>query len=487
MQKLPDFFKELWKRKVVQFGAIYVGASWLLLQAAIAIETTAKLPDWLDQVVLVFLVLGFPLTLLLAWAQDTTVSKTSTSPIPPTNQDTKPGIAVLPFVNMSDDKENEYFADGMTEDIITGLSFSQHLSVKSRTSTFSYKGTSPDIREVGKTLGVEYVAEGSVRPMGKRIRITVQLIEAASGNHIWAEKYDRPTDALFDVQDEVIDAITSALGANLTKAEANRARKLKPSSLSAWQVVQKALLLGFGHKDASYSNLLGDNINAVRKTAQNEPDYAYAHSLLAWLLNMKVTNGVSDNWRVDLEEAKEHMQHGLSLAPNDPFNLNLCAAALGYVGKNDRAEELCLKALQINPNFPDVYFTLSQVHAYEGRFEKAEEALDTLEAMAPNGIASVFAPWYRAISKSMQGDHKQAEKLLRHVYEIAPNYHLPYIFMAISLDALGRRDEAKEAIVKMLELQPKITVKRISSNIGAHPDPEEGKRRIQVLGELWPC
>ncbi len=393
MQQLPDFFKELWKRKVVQFGAIYVGAAWLVLQAAIAIENTAKLPDWLDQTVLVFLVLGFPLVVLLAWAQDTTISNANSSPASPTDKGKKPGIAVLPFVNMSDDQENEYFADGMTEDIITGLSFSQHLSVKSRTSTFSYKGTSPDIREVGKTLGVAYVAEGSVRPMGDRIRITVQLIEAASGNHIWAEKYDRPTDALFDVQDEVIDAITSALGAGLTKAEANLARKLKPGSLSAWQVVQKALLLEFGYQEGKYGSYLDDTIKAVREAAHKEPDYAYAHSLLAWLLNMKVTNGVSNNRRADLEEAKNHLRYGLSLAPEDPFNINLCAAALGYVGKNERAEKLCLKALHINPNFPDVYFTLAQVYAYVGRFEEAEEALDTLETMAPNGLSSLYAPW----------------------------------------------------------------------------------------------
>ncbi|PHS22936.1 MAG: hypothetical protein COA85_10610 [Robiginitomaculum sp.] len=481
MQKIPDFFKELWTRKVVQFGTIYVGASWLVLQAAIAIETTAKLPDWLDQTVLVFLTLGFPLVVLLAWAQDTTINIAGSSPSPQTNKNKKPGIAVLPFINMSDDKENEYFADGMTEDIITGLSFSQHLSVKSRTSTFSYKGTSPDIREVGRALGVDYVAEGSVRPMGERIRITVQLIEAQSGNHIWAEKYDRPADALFDVQDEVIDAITSALGASLTKAEATRARLLKPGSLSAWQVVQKALL--FSAKKGNFNN---DAIDELRNITQKEPDYAYAQSLLAWLLNSRVVNGVSDNWQADLEEAKEHLQHGLSLAPEDPFNLNLCAAALGYVGKNERSEELCQIALQINPNFPDVYFTLAQVYAYTGRFEKAEKALDTLEAMAPNGVSSLYAPWYRAISKSMQGDHKQAEKLLLQVNEIAPNYHIPYIFMAISLDALGRPDEAREAIRKTLELQPDVTVESIAANIGAHPAPKEGQRRIEVLKELWP-
>ncbi len=483
MQKISEFFKELWKRKVVQFGIIYVGASWLVLQAAIAIESTAKLPDWLDQVVLVFLVLGLPLALLLAWAQDTNASKEkNTTPVAKTiAKDEKPSIAVLPFVNMSDDKENEYFADGMTEDIITGLSLSQHLSVKSRTSTFSYKSTSPDIREIGRALGVAYVAEGSVRPMGKRIRITVQLIEAETGNHVWAEKYDRPNEALFDVQDEVLDAITSALGASLSKAETDRARKLKPGSLSAWQVVQKALLLG-----AKKGIFQDDDIHDVRDITLKEPDYAYAHSLLAWLLNSRVVNGVSDDPAADFKEAGGHLKNGLALAPNDPFNLNLCAATFGYAAKFERAEKLCHRALQINPNFSDVYFTLAQIYTNSNQFPEADKALDTLEAMAPNSLASSYAPWYRAILRSVQERHREAIPLLQYTNDFAPHYHSPYIFLALSLEELGRTEEAKAAIKHAVELAPKITVQSMSPFIGTHPDPEEGKKRIQILGELWP-
>ena len=135
----------------------------------------------------------------------------------------KPSIAVLPFVNMSDDKSQEYFADGMTEDIITGLSCDSRLFVIARNSTFAYKGQSPDIRTVGKELGVRYVLEGSIRPIGDRLRITVQLIETTSGAHVWADKIDRPVAELFDVMDEVVDGLVTALCANLGVAEAKRA------------------------------------------------------------------------------------------------------------------------------------------------------------------------------------------------------------------------------------------------------------------------
>ena len=139
----------------------------------------------------------------------------------------KPSIAVLPFINMSDDKEKEYLADGMTEDILTGLSCDSRLFVIARNSTFAYKGQSPDIRTVGKELGVRYVLEGSIRPVAKRLRITVQLIETDTGSHVWADKIDRPLAEIFDIQDEVVDSLVSALCANLGVAEGKRAARLR--------------------------------------------------------------------------------------------------------------------------------------------------------------------------------------------------------------------------------------------------------------------
>ncbi len=148
-----------------------------------------------------------------------------------------PSIAVLPFENMSDDSEQAFLADGMTEDIITGLAAMPRLTVTARNSTFAYKGQSPDIRDVGRDLGVRYVLEGSVRRVNEKIRVTAQLIEAESGNHLWADKYDRLYADIFDVQDEVVSDIAGALSLQITQAEVARARTVPPSNLAAWELV----------------------------------------------------------------------------------------------------------------------------------------------------------------------------------------------------------------------------------------------------------
>ncbi len=155
----------------------------------------------------------------------------------------KPSIAVLPFVNMSDDKSQEYFADGMTEDIITGLSCDSRLFVIARNSTFAYKGQSPDIRTVGKELGVRYVLEGSIRPIGDRLRITVQLIDTASGAHVWADRIDRPVAEIFAIMDEVVDGLVTALCSNLGVAESHRAARQRPEDLQAWALCAQAEVL----------------------------------------------------------------------------------------------------------------------------------------------------------------------------------------------------------------------------------------------------
>jgi TolB-like protein len=153
----------------------------------------------------------------------------------------RPSIAVLPFDNLSGDPEQEYFADGMTEDIITSLSRFRSLSVTARNSTFSYKGKSPDVREIARDLGVRYVLEGSVRRGGERVRITGQLVDASTGNHLWAERYDRELEDIFAVQDEVTEAIVAAIAPEIDDVERERAQRSPPESLDAWGLYQRGL------------------------------------------------------------------------------------------------------------------------------------------------------------------------------------------------------------------------------------------------------
>ncbi|MGK2942230.1 MAG: hypothetical protein ACSLFJ_11210 [Immundisolibacter sp.] len=259
----------------------------------------------------------------------------------------KPSIAVLPFVNMSDDKTQEYFADGMTEDIITGLSCDSRLFVTARNSTFVYKGKPVDIRAVGKELGVRYVLEGSIRPVGERLRITMQLIETASGNHIWADKIDRPTADIFEVMDEVVDSLVIALCANLGVAEAKRAQRQRPEDLQAWALcVQAEVLLSTQPSVES----LGEAARLARRAADIEPGYAVSWALLSRQTSLQIAWGLSTDLRRDSETSLALIDKALSLAPNDPTVLGYCGYAAIWAGQAAQAMNYLERSLAINSN-----------------------------------------------------------------------------------------------------------------------------------------
>ncbi len=246
---MKKLFAELHRRNVFRVAGIYALVSWLLAQAAVLVEAPLALPAWFDTLVLILLLLGFPLALVLGWAFDLTpdgVKRAQPSPAMQPGTDTsqpspsavveeksgtdavgdaaiaaasapsqraivRPGVAVLPLANMSTDLEIEHLADGLTEDLITLLSANRHLSVAARTSSFAYKGQRADIRAVGEALGALYVVEGSVRKTGQDVRVTIQFIEARSGSHIWAKKFDEPLAALYNSSDHLIERIAGAL------------------------------------------------------------------------------------------------------------------------------------------------------------------------------------------------------------------------------------------------------------------------------------
>ncbi len=267
----------------------------------------------------------------------------------------KPSIAVLPFVNMSDDKSQEYFADGMTEDIITGLSCDSRLFVIARNSTFAYKGQSPDIRAVGKELGVRYVLEGSIRPVGDRLRITVQLIETASGTHVWADKIDRPVAELFAIMDEVVDGLVTALCSNLGMAEGKRAARQRPEDLQAWALCVQAEVLYFSQLGPTY---LAEAEKLARRATEIEPGYAVSWALLGALYGERASAGLSVNLAKDAEEAMAFVNTALSLAPGDPVVLGYCGSAAITAGHAAQAIDYLARSLAINPNssFARLYY-----------------------------------------------------------------------------------------------------------------------------------
>lgn len=494
------FFELIWRRRLVQFAVLYLGVAWGVLQVVAFIEQTLELPDWVDRTTLVIVAVGFPVALIIAWfhyrrlpggdgsgssaqtqaGADARAPRLDELPRPASS----PSVAVLPFVNLSDETEKEYFADGMTEDIITGLSRLRHVAVTSRTSTFSYKGKSPDVREIASEFGVRYVVEGSVRPVGGRLRINVQLIDAGSGNHLWAEKYDAELSELFDVQDDIIDRITARIGAQLTSAEFERTRQLRPEALSSWEAVQKALATF--SSDALSPALLPQIIADLRAAAQRDPDYAYVHSVLAWMLFSVATSGYSEDWAADFEEAGEHLAKGLRLAKDDPLNLMYCGAAASHGGKQRQAVELLNRSLEGNPLCADALLYLGVAHGYLGEFDEAYAAIDRAEAMAPSGGFAVAHSYFRGKVLFLEGRHEQAIERLAPYIRSQPEHSAALVFYALSQAMAGREDKADRTLRRALVAKPDLTFDQIAMFVTAHPDREESARRLAVLQNIWP-
>ena len=278
---------------------------------------------------------------------------------PPTSSATialpdKPSIAVLPFDNMSRDPEQEYFADGMTEDIITGLSKFGYLFVIARNSTFTYKGQAIDIRTVAGDLGVRYVLEGSIRRDGARVRVTSQLIDADTGNHLWAERYDRALVDIFDVQDEVTAAIVGAIAPEIDQAEFDRAKRKPPESLDAWGLIQKGLAqYGSGELDD-----LESAISFFDAAREADPNFAEASAIAAHARLRTAFHFPQQNKASMVAEADRLLQTALR---QDPGNL-MCILARGWLHYHFDEPELailsCREAVARNPNWAQAYHEL---------------------------------------------------------------------------------------------------------------------------------
>ncbi len=377
----------------------------------------------------------------------------------------KPSIAVLPFANMSGDPEQEYFADGIAEDVITALSRFRSLFVIARNSSFTYKGRAVDITQVARELGVRYVVEGSVRRAGSRVRITAQLIDADTGNHIWAERYDRELDDIFAVQDDITERIVMAVGPELDLTEMARARRKNIPDLSVWELIARANWHGsnFAEKD------VGEAEDLLYKALEIDPDNARIH---AWLSRYYVHDGMF-GWRrppaqsralalemgqkavaLDKEDEHAHTQFGFSLAQSKRHeeatrrlrtavrlnpNYSMALANLGIVlvwtHQHDEALELLRKAIQLSPKDPALPFYLTIIGIHHFIEERYEEALVWTEKAVHENPNHPSAYRLSASAHSMLGNltearaaYQQFDRLTRGVTISATLEAVPFAY-----------------------------------------------------------
>ena len=295
--------------------------------------------------------------------------------------DNRPSIAVLPFTNMSKDTEEAYFADGISEDIITELARFQELTVIARNSTFTYKGTPVKVQEVGRDLGARYILEGSVRKAGNRVRVTAQLIESATGHHIWAERYDRNLDDVFAVQDELTSKIVAVLVGRLVDTERKRVRNTeRTENMQAYDLVLRGR--EYWMKFSKECNLKAREL--YLKAIELDKDYGRAYASLAWTYIMSYDENWSDTPYEDLDKALEIARRGVQISPSSHSNHLALSRVYYFKQMLDRATESCQRAIELNPNDPDTYTFYGVILSHKGEFEKAEEQVNFGMALNPN-------------------------------------------------------------------------------------------------------
>jgi TolB-like protein len=372
----------------------------------------------------------------------------------------KPSIAVLPFQNMSGDPSEDYFADGVVEEITTALSRIRWLFVIARNSSFTYKGRMVDVKQVGRELGVRYALEGSVRKAANRVRVTAQLIDAVTGHHVWAERYDRELAAIFALQDEITERVVAAVEPQLYAAEGIRAKRKPPESLDAWECVVRALSCVNSRSQNDYAMAR----ELLERAIELDPAYAQAYALFAYVMGLEVLYG----WKpreIALARALEAAQKAVVLDSDDAW----AHFALGFVyGMTRRAEEAVVeheKALALNPNFALAYTYQGSALAYLGRGEEALLKIDASERLSPRGLFQGVNNVCRAAAHFSAEQHRDAVSSARKSILDSPGIVTGYRMLVVNCALIGEIDEARAALKIVKRLQPDISVRWIAESV----------------------
>jgi len=357
----------------------------------------------------------------------------------------KPSIAVLPFTNMSGDPEQEYFADGMVEDIITALSRIRWLFVIARNSSFTYKGHAVDVKQAGRELGVRYVLEGSVRKGGNRIRITGQLIDALTGVHLWAERYDRDLSDIFAVQDEIAASVTAVIEPALAAAEQERVLRKPPERLDAWEAYQRGLWHFHKYRPEENKTALAFFSQAIAL----DPNFAPGHYGYALSLQWGIWHFSNRPFLEVQGTAREEAQIAVSLDDKDAMAHAVLAHMVMWGGEWEAAIAEARTAVALNPNSAFVISMLGCVLGFGGYREEALERLQQAMRASPHDPLIWLWSIWRAVLQFFSRDFVAALQTLRQVVRLRPSYAPPYEYIAASLAYLGRSDEAREALERV--------------------------------------
>ena len=446
MIPVKSFFAELKRRKVHRVAIAYAVAAWLLIQIATQVFPFFEIPNWAVRLVVIMLVLGFPIALILSWIFDLTpqgIRRTDEADrdlAPPagmrsatTRNIPEKSIAVLPFENLSDDKENEYFAAGVHDDVLSSLAKVADLKVISRTSVQQFKSGARNLREIGRALGVAHILEGTARRAGNRIRVNAQLIDARSDDHLWGETFDREITDLLTLQSELAQRITEALRANLSAREKTNLQSHPTQDILAYELFLRAREL-FHWAGSGYSPDKGAHaLRLIEEAVERDPTFALAYALKSRLHSEVYWFGY-DKSRAHLEKANTAAETALKLQP-DLGEAHLAKAFYYYYGfrRYDTARAHVTAALRAIPNNADVLIAAAAIARREGKWQ---EALSNTEQARDRDPRSLLVLWELFVNYLAVHEYTKAEGAVSEALSISPT--APFFILAPGAIALFR-------------------------------------------------
>src|SRR5262245_24863602 len=398
---------------------------------------------------------------------------------PPLPLPDRPSIAVLPFQNMSGDPEQDYFADGMVEDIITGLSRFRGLFVIARNSSFAYKGRAVDVRQVGRELGVRYLLEGSVRKSANRIRIAGQLIDAASGAHLWADRFDGAIEDIFDLQDRVTASVVSAIAPRLEQAEIQRARRKPTESLDAYDFFLRGLANVYEWRTREGNE---EALRLFYKAIELDPDFSAAYAAaVACFARGKTYDWVNDR-QGEAAETRRLALRAVQLGKDDATVLCFAGYALAYVvGDLDDGAAFLDRALVINPNLAQGWSYSGWVKLWLGEPDRAIDHFMHAKRLSPMDLALSAMRAGTAHAHFFAGRYDEALTWAKMTLREVPNSHPALRIAAASCALAGRGEEAKSLMARLLEIDPALRISNFENVLGPYRHPEHPAKYADAL------
>lgn len=364
-------------------------------------------------------------------------------------------IAVLPFSNLSGDPSQDYFADGMVEDIITALSRFKWLKVIARNSTFVYKGRAMDVRQVAKDLGVHYVLEGSVQRSERKVRITGQLIDATSGAHLWAERFDGELESIFDLQDQITASVVAAIEPQIRKAEIERARRKHPENLDAYDLFLQAT----PHAYAMRPNDCAKALALLERSLLIDPGFVPAKAFVAWCYEQRVSRGWPDVREADAANAVRLAREVLAADTDDANAISLAGFVLVMVGREyDVGLAALRRAVGLNRNNAFVSMNAGWGNAFAGDVAEALVEFERARRLNPQDPAAFYILTGLGAANLFAGNHGRAADFAGQSAALYEDWDATYIVLAAALAYAGRIDEARRAVAKLRALLPRVSI-----------------------------